>query len=88
MYLLTSAVALPALADPAVKAFGLQVETSLSRVKARVLNPPLLAYGSPEALTPGTRVSHDRPEMQQIPGSAELLCERWQVAAGGPAPQQ
>eukprot|EP00878_Enallax_costatus_P011253 GHUV01011750.1.p1 GENE.GHUV01011750.1~~GHUV01011750.1.p1 ORF type:complete len:582 (+),score=200.21 GHUV01011750.1:324-2069(+) len=43
--------------DPAVKAFGIQVETQLSRVKARVLNPPMLAYGSPEALTPGTRGS-------------------------------
>lgn len=48
------------LADPAVKAFGLEIETQLSRVPARVLNPPMLAYGSPEALTPGTRVSMKR----------------------------
>lgn len=29
----------------------------MADVQARVLNPPLLAYGQPQALTPGTRVS-------------------------------
>jgi eukaryotic translation initiation factor 2C len=43
--------------DKAVKAFGIQVETQLSRVAARVLKAPLLAYGNPEAITPGTRGS-------------------------------
>lgn len=44
-------------ADPAVKAFGITVDTKMAVVQARVLNPPLLAYGQPQALTPGTRVS-------------------------------
>jgi hypothetical protein len=39
-----------------VKAFGIQVETQMSTVDARILNPPLLAYQRPEAITPGTRV--------------------------------
>jgi hypothetical protein len=47
-------------ADPAVKAFGIQVETQMSTVDARILNPPLLAYQRPEAITPGTRVSGGR----------------------------
>lgn len=42
--------------DPAVKAFGISIDTKMADVNARVLNPPLLAYGKPEALTPGTRV--------------------------------
>jgi hypothetical protein len=43
-------------ADPAVKGFGIRVETKMADVGARVLNPPLLAYQKPSALTPGTRV--------------------------------
>jgi hypothetical protein len=39
-----------------VRAFGIQVETQMSSVDARILNPPLLAYQRPEAITPGTRV--------------------------------
>jgi hypothetical protein len=40
-----------------VKAFGISVDTRMADVQARVLNPPLLAYQQPAALTPGTRVS-------------------------------
>lgn len=40
-----------------MQAFGIKVDTRMADVQARVLNPPLLAYGQPEALTPGTRVS-------------------------------
>ncbi|WIA39818.1 hypothetical protein OEZ86_005871 [Tetradesmus obliquus] len=43
--------------DPAVQAFGIQVETQMATVAARILNPPLLAYQRPEAITPGTRGS-------------------------------
>ena len=57
VFCFAAAAAAAAAVDKAVKAFGIQVETQLSRVQARVLNPPLLAYGSPEAVTPGTRVS-------------------------------
>ncbi|KAF8058950.1 AGO1 [Scenedesmus sp. PABB004] len=50
--------------DPAVRAFGIQVETAMKTVQARVLNPPLLAYGKPEALTPGTRGSWNLREVR------------------------
>jgi hypothetical protein len=43
-------------ADPAVQAFGISLDTKMSAVDARVLNPPLLTYSQPQALTPGTRV--------------------------------
>jgi len=42
-----------------VKAFGISVDTRMAEVNARILNPPLLAYEQPQALTPGTRVSSD-----------------------------
>jgi len=40
--------------DPAVKAFGIQVKTTMVEVEARLLKQPMLGYGAPQALDPGT----------------------------------
>ncbi|GBF95153.1 hypothetical protein Rsub_07737 [Raphidocelis subcapitata] len=41
-------------AEPAVQKFGMRVSPDMVTVKGRVLDPPKLAYGKPEALDPGT----------------------------------
>ena len=42
--------------DPAVKAFGIQIKTTMVEVEARLLKQPMLGYGAPQALDPGTEV--------------------------------
>jgi hypothetical protein len=59
-------------ADPAIRSFGISVDRKMASVNARILNPPLLTYAKPQALTPGTRV---RPSVLCVPGRRRrLLC--------------
>jgi hypothetical protein len=43
-------------ADPAARAFGMELASTFTTVRARMLPPPSISYGLPECLFPGTQV--------------------------------
>jgi len=69
--------------DPTAKAFGVEVETALQTVGARVLPPPRLAYGAPACIDPGTRGAWNLKDVR-FPGGSKI--ESWAVCCLMPQP--